>query len=78
MQHNARKEHEMSDMEKIANDDATDFEAQRTADSKVEPKVEPDFEGHRIAKVEPKVEPDFEGHRMELKVEPKVESRVSD
>ena len=45
-----------SDLEKIAHDDATDFEGHR----------------HVTPKVEPKVEPDFEGHRMELKVEPKV------
>ena len=62
----------MSDIEKIATSDtsdlekikldAEDFEGHKLGESKVEPKVEADFEGHR----------------MELKVEPKVVDRVSE
>jgi hypothetical protein len=51
-----------SDLEKVPHDSAEDFEGHRVA----------------TPAIEPKVEPDFEGHRMELKVEPRVTDRVSD
>lgn len=60
----------MSDIEKIPNDGpsdpekvaAEDFEGHKL-ESKIEPKVESDFEGHRM---------------MDSKVEPKFEERVQE